>query len=156
MKPAFKRQRANRAIKHYKRCLEIAPDNWQAIWLLAKLYQAMGEGQVALNLFKKAMELEKENPDVAREASISAMEMGEVDLALEYSADAVRRGPEMVGLLSNHALYLTVAGRDDEAVSTIEKALKLAPEDSMVLRVSGMVFGVAEGQKERPRFDELG
>lgn len=152
----FKRQRANKAIKHYKRCLEIAPDNWQAMWLLAKLYQAMGEGQVALDLFKKAVGLENDNPDVAREASISAMEEGEVELALGYSAEAVRRGPENPGLLSNHALHLMVAGRDAEALERINKAVQLAPEDDTVLRVQEVIEDVAEGRQERPRFDEIG
>lgn len=152
----FKRQRANRAIKHYKRCLEIAPDNWQAIWLLAKLYQAMGEGRVALDLFEKAVELEKENADVAREASISAMELGEVEAALGYAEDAVRRAPENAGVVSNHALYLLVAGRDAEALGVIEQALQLAPEDGVVRRVKEMIEEVVEGKRERPRFDELG
>lgn len=152
----FKRQRANKAIKHYKACLEMAPDNWQSMWLLAKLYQAMGEGAVALQLFERALQIEKENADVAREASISAMAAGKVELALEYSAEALRRAPEEIGLMCNHAVNLMVAERDEEAVEWIDRAEQMAPEDGMLRHAHEVIHAVAAGERERPRFDELG
>lgn len=151
-----KRARANKAIKHFKACLEIAPDHWPTMWLLGKLYQAMDEPKVALQLFLRVMKLEENNPEAAREASISAMTLGLIDVALDCSAEAMRRNPEDAGLACNHAVHLMVAERDAEAAEVIAKAHDMAPQDELIQRVKQLVADVASGKEQRPRHDALG
>ena len=151
----WKRRKARKAIRMYRECLKIDPDHWQSFWLMGKAYQALGESSRALENFTKAVELEDENPDVPREASISAMNCGEVDASVKYSAEALRRKPGDAGLMSNHALNLLVKGDDDEAKKWIIKAIEADPEDPVNQHVQLLIQEVREGVRPRPTWKNL-
>ncbi|MEZ4851188.1 MAG: tetratricopeptide repeat protein [Bacteroidia bacterium] len=151
----LKRRKINKAIKHYNKCVQLVPDHWPSMWLMAKLYQSLGESEKALLLFEDALELEKENPDIAREASISAMNAGKVEEAIKYSEEAINRAPENAGLMANHALNLLIAEKDHDALNWIKKAIEISPYDPINLNVNDLINKVINREVKRPKFFEL-
>jgi len=152
----WNKRKAKKAIKHYKECLSLIPNHWQINWLIAKVYQALSENKKALNHFEIAVEIEKNNPDLPREASISAMDSGNVDLAVKYSQEALNREPNDSGLYCNHAVNLMVLGNDNEAISYIKKAIEMEPNDEINKYAFSLINDVANVQKKRPKYNELG
>ncbi|MDO1449169.1 hypothetical protein Q0590_36375 [Rhodocytophaga aerolata] len=108
-----------------------------------------------MQLFEDALAIEKLNPDVAREASIAAIDAGHVELAVNYSLEAIKRLPTDSGLMCNHAINLMVAGKDKEALEWIEKALAIDPMDKINQNAHQLIKLVSEGKRKRPKFDEL-
>lgn len=149
------RRKAKKAIRHYMNCLALIPDHWQTNWLVAKVYQAMSEHEKALKYFEIAVEIERSNPDLPREASISAMDSGNVEAAVKYSQEAIRRDPNDAGLYCNHSVNLMVLGDDDEAVKFIGVAMTLDPDDEINKNVFSLVKDVASGKRKRPGYNEL-
>jgi len=152
----WNKRKAKKAIKHYKECLNLIPNHWQTNWLIAKVYQALSESKKVLNRFEIAVQIEKNNPDLPREASISAMDSGYVDLAVKYSQEALNRAPNDSGLYCNHAVNLMVLGNDNEAINYIKKAIEMEPNDEINKYAFSLINDVANGQKKRPKYNELG
>ncbi|KIX19812.1 hypothetical protein SY27_17330 [Flavobacterium sp. 316] len=151
----WNKRKAKKAIKYYSKCLSMIPNHWQTNWLIAKVYQAMSENKKALNHFETAVKIEKTNPDLPREASISAMDSGNVKLAVEYSQEAINRESNDAGLYCNHALNLMVLGNDDKAKIYIDRAIKMAPDDEINKNVYALINAVASGERKRPKYNEL-
>lgn len=150
------KRKANKAIRYYETCLSLVPDHWQTNWLIAKVYQVLLDHQKALSHFEKAIAFEKTNPDLPREASISAMDLGNIPLALQYSLEALHRNPKDAGLYCNHAVNLMVSGNDEEAKIYIEKAIEMEPNDAINQNVFILLQDVASGKRKRPLYNELG
>ncbi|MFY0672342.1 MAG: hypothetical protein JXQ87_03000 [Bacteroidia bacterium] len=151
----WNKRKAKKAIKHYSECLSMIPNHWQTNWLIAKVYQAISENEKALVHFEKAVDEEKTNPDLPREASISAMDSGNVKLAAEYSQEAIKRESNDAGLYCNHAVNLMVLGYDDEAKTYIQKAMEMEPNDEINKNVHSLINAVATGRRKRPKYNEL-
>jgi Flp pilus assembly protein TadD len=151
----WQRWKGRRAVSHFKKCLELVPTHWQTHWGLGKAYQGLGEHAAALASFAEAYRLHPENPDVAREASIAAMDAGQPDLAVEYSAVALALCPDDAGLMCNHAINLLVAGKDPEATALITKSMSLAPNDQINQHAFQLIQAVVSGQKKRPTWQSI-
>lgn len=151
----WSKRKANKAIRHYKQCLKLIPNHWQTNWLIAKVYQAISENEKAVNHFQIAVEIERTNPDLPREASISAMNFGNVELAVKYSLEAINREPNDSGLYCNHAINLMVAGNDIDALEYIKKAIALEPTDEINKNAYSLILDVTTGKSRRPKYNEL-
>ena len=115
----------------------------------------MAENEKALEYFETAVKIEKNNPDLPREASISAMDSGNVMLAVEYSQEAINREPNDSGLYCNHAINLMVSGIDDLALTNIQKAIEIRPDDEITINAFTLINAVATGIRERPKYNDL-
>ena len=151
----WNKRKAKKAIKHYSICLSLVPNHWQTNWLIAKVYQALSENENALNHFKIALEIEKDNPNLPREASISAMDSGNIELAVKYSLEAINREPNDSGLYCNHALNLLVMEKDQDALKWIKKAMEMEPNDGINKNVFSLINDVVNGKRKRPKYDQL-
>jgi tetratricopeptide (TPR) repeat protein len=152
----WNKRKAQKAIKHYQECLKLIPNHWQTNWLIAKIYQATSENEKALEHFEVAVEMEKTNPDLPREASISAMDIGKVEIAAKYSLEAINREPNDSGLYCNHAVNLMVFGKDSDALVYINKALEMNPNDGINKNVLSLITDVSNGKRKRPKYNQLG
>lgn len=144
------RRRVLHAIGQLDRVLEMNPQNWSALWCQGKGYQACDDHSAALERFMRARSINPRQPDVAREASISAMECGEIALALDCSYAALSMRPSDPGLLSNLALALLFAGRADEANGVIDESLRIAPNDPATLTAQRFISEVLSGERACP------
>jgi tetratricopeptide (TPR) repeat protein len=127
----FLRRRLKRALSLYERVLGLAPENWSAMWLIGKVHQRLGDRTAALSWFERAYQVNPSQPDVAREASLCAMDIGRGDAAVAYAHRATQIEPESAGLHANLALAYVLAGRIDEAQRSIERALAADASDTI-------------------------
>ncbi|MEO5928990.1 MAG: hypothetical protein ABIR47_03570 [Candidatus Kapaibacterium sp.] len=127
------------------------PDNWVAFWVKGKGYQAFGYPAAANDEFRHAFDLEKNNPDVAREFTISCLDLGLADDGLIAAEHAVSIAPANAGLHANLAVAFLMAGRLSDAQASIRQSLEMRPEDPISLAVRRVINEVAEGRRAQPR-----
>lgn len=125
------RRKLHRAISLFDRVLELSPENWSAMWFMGKVYQRLNDAEAALSWLDRAYQVNPSQPDVAREASMCAMEVGRHDAAISFAHRAVQIEPANAGLHANLALAYLIAGRVSDAQTTIERALSSDPQDNI-------------------------
>lgn len=148
--PASAERDLRQGIGYLNRALELAPDNWPALWGRGKAYQALLEHEAAYTSFRKAYDIHAQNPDVGRELSIECMELGRCAEALEVAQAAWQMQRDDAGLLGNLAVARLLNGQLDEALQNVEDALGLDPGDSINLTVKAIVQDVRTGRRPQP------
>lgn len=144
------RRRLRKAIGLFETALEINPSGWQSMWGLGKIYQRLGDHVKALDWFLKARLLEPNNPDVAREASLSALDLGRAEESLALTEAALVANPSDPGLLANRALALMIAGHLTDARTLAAEAVRRNPRDRISKNALKLVEDVAAGKRRRP------
>lgn len=142
------------SIKDFQKCLEIIPSHWQSMVLMAKAFQRLERHSESLEQLELAFITDKENHTIPMEASLEAMHLKDIDKALYYSEESLKRKPNDFVLMGNHAMNLLVAQKNDEAKEMIEKAIKLNPNDSVNRNIESMVKDVVSGKRKRPTFED--
>jgi Flp pilus assembly protein TadD len=126
------------------------------MWGLGKISQRFGEYEDALTWFKKAAEIEWQNPDVAREASICALRLGRGGDALLFAEEAAKLRPQDWGLYANWALALLVNGRTRRAREVAAHAVEGAPQDPVSRRVLALIVNLEASDGPVPKnLDEI-
>lgn len=151
----FEKLRAKKSIRHFENALQIVPEHFASLFFLGKIYQRLEKYEISFSYFEKALEFEKENHSLPQEASLVAMHLNKIDKALEYSKEALKRKPDSFAIMGNHAMNLLIAGKDQEAINTIETALQLRPKDSVNKNIKEKILNVINGKSKRPTFKEL-
>lgn len=147
--------RLEESIKDFKKCLEIVPTHWQSMVMMAKALQRLDRHNEALELLESAFKIELNNPSIPLEASLEAMHLNNLDKALFYSEEALKRNPNNYAQMGNHAMNLLVAGKDAEALQTIKEAIKIQPNDDVNKNIASMVRDVLDGKRKRPSFEDV-
>lgn len=127
------------------------PTSWPSRWFLGKARQVLGQHEAACDAFGGAFELEKANPDVAREYSVECLRLGRAEAAVEAAVHAATVAPEDAGLRANVALAYVIAGRNDEALTAAIDALGRSPRDVITRRLVAAVEDVIAGRRPQPR-----
>jgi tetratricopeptide (TPR) repeat protein len=128
-----------RAIQLLQRVLELNPENWASMWFIGKIYQRFDNHSAAYDWFKRSYAINPSQPDVAREASISAAEIGEADAAIKFAYRAIQIAPGNSGLYANLAVANLQAGRLEEADVAVRQALAGNPTDDLSKTVAAMI-----------------
>jgi Flp pilus assembly protein TadD len=138
------------SIADLEACVAYSTEHWQSMVLLAKAHQSLHNHRDSLDWWVKAMKIETANHILPKEASITALHLSDIDAALRFSAEALRRKPDDPALMGNHAMNLLIAGRDREAMAAIITALAFAPDDAFNQRISKVIYQVGVGERARP------
>ncbi len=146
--------RLEESIKDYQQCLEVVPDHWQSMMLMAKALQRLERHSEALVQLETALKVELVNHSIPMEASLEAMHLKDLDKAIRYSEESLKRKPNDFALLGNHAMNLLVAEKDQEAKEAIDKAIKLEPHDSVNRNIESIIKDVLSGKRKRPTFED--
>lgn len=144
------RSKLDHASLLFLRVIDLNPYNWSAMWFLGKIHQRYGNLSAGLEWFVRAHNLNPSQVDVLREASLCAMDLGWTKEAISYSTSALRIRPSDVGLQSNLALALLLAGRLGEAKQFIEKATIEDPANPIAQTLSGMIEYFIDSGKRPP------
>lgn len=97
------------SINDFQKCLEIVPDHWQSMMLMAKAFQRLDMHIEALVQLETAFKIELDNYSIPMEASLEAMHLKDLDKALYYSEESLKRKPHDFILMGNHAMNLLIA-----------------------------------------------
>jgi len=144
------RQRLVEAIRCLTMALEIAPSQWQTLWVLGKIHQRLDDHVRALSCFGRAHEINPAQPEVAREASIAAGHLGMASDAVRYSKIAVALRPNDPGLVANLAVAFLISGKVDLAQAAAAEAYSRAPNDPVTRYTKGVTDQVAAGKRAIP------
>lgn len=134
----------------FRRVVEINNQNWSAMWHLGKIYQRLGNYQVALEHFASAHKVKPDQPDVAREAAITALQAGLPQDAVEYCKRAIENNPYDPGLKANLALAFLFSERPKEAQAVVIEALNENPDDQITERLAKLIKEVLDGKRPCP------
>ena len=127
------------------------PQNWAAFWIKGKAHQVLGEHKAANSAFKASFDIQRENPDVAREYAASCLELGYGAEAVRATEHAIQLAPSDAGLHANLALALLIDGRNTEAKQAIDGALKMAPDDKISRELQRAIDDVLSGKRTQPK-----
>jgi Flp pilus assembly protein TadD len=139
-----------RAITLFGRVLELKPENWAAMWLVGKVYQRLGDPTYALAWFERAYQENPSQPNVAREASMCAMDIGRHEAAIVFAHRATQIEPHNAGLHANLALAYLLAGRVLEAQASIEHSLVADPADKISQTIQAIIRHFAGNGRTPP------
>jgi hypothetical protein len=144
------RKQLRRGCEMLSRVLQFNSGNWVALWFLGIAHKCLRELAPAYNDFHRAYALEKTNPNVGRELVGVCIALGRGEEAVRISREVLEKEPTDGGLLSNYALALLIAGNIAEAEATVERSLKLAPEDQITHGLAKLIASVRTGRAARP------
>src|SRR5262249_6766690 len=94
--------------------------------------------------------LNPDQPDVAREAAIAAMDAGRPGEAVWFCEQALELKPEDAGLRANLALALLFAGKPAEAQAAGQEALRRDPADRITAQIVRIIEEVLGGRRPCP------
>ncbi|AOC93667.1 enhanced serine sensitivity protein SseB [Flavobacterium anhuiense] len=150
----FEKLKLEESIQDFQKCLDIVPEHWQSMVLMSKAFQRLERHHEALEQLELAFKLELENHIIPMEASLEAMHLKDIDKAIFYSEESLKRKPNDYTLLGNHAMNLLVARKDNEAKETIDKAIKIQPNDSINKNIESIIKDVIAEKRQRPTFED--
>jgi Flp pilus assembly protein TadD len=143
------RAEVSRGIRDLDAVTEYNPRSWASFWIKGKGYQVLGNRESANAAFKASFEIQKENPDVAREYALSCLNLGQGAEAIRVTQHAIQLTPDDAGLHANLALAFLIEGRNSEAKQRIDKALSIAPDDKISRAVQRVVDEVLSGKRKQ-------
>jgi tetratricopeptide (TPR) repeat protein len=115
----------------YEKAIELNPQDYQAPLLVAQIYDDIGEKEKAtqsrLRGIKAAESKLMLNPDDTRALYMGAngfLGLGENDRGLEWAQQALAIDPDEPMVLYNIACIQSLAKRYEEALTSLEKAVK--------------------------------
>lgn len=144
------RQRLGKAIELFKEVIQIHPGNWAAMWLLGKVYQRLEDFPNGLEWFTRAHRTNPDQPDVAREAAIAAMDSDRPGEAVVFCERAIEANPNDPGLRANLALALLFSGKPKDAQLVAMDAQKRAPSDQITAQLLRIIEEVLWGARPCP------
>lgn len=124
------------AVAPLKRACELVPDRADYFSLLAEAYLETNRQQrPAAEAFRRALELEPENPNrLIRYAGVLAM-IGQEAEAEKLLNEAQRRAPNSVDVWISVARFAQIMGRPADAQAAWQRVIALAPDSSDAMTV---------------------
>jgi tetratricopeptide (TPR) repeat protein len=120
-----------KAVELYEKSSEVRPEDYQAMLLAAQVYSDLGREAESVAARRKGVRIAEARlslyPDDTRALYMGAnglVALGERELGLEWARQALEMGPEDSMVLYNVACIQSLAGCLDEAVDSLERAVK--------------------------------
>jgi serine/threonine protein kinase/Flp pilus assembly protein TadD len=136
----FCKKSIQEAIIAIKKAIELDPSNFITYWILGRIYHSTNNSDKAIDLYKKSIEL---NPDFHTAYTHLRMiyeQLGEKEKLKELINDLCKIFPEYLLKHPNdarartyYAKVLALLGKLDEAKNEEAKAIKLNPDDPLML-----------------------
>jgi tetratricopeptide (TPR) repeat protein len=145
------RRRLDEAAGLYEEVVRINPRNWAAMWLLGKVHQRLEQYERGLEWFSRAHRVNPDHVNVAREASIAAMDAGKPEEAIPFCRRALQVKPGDPGLRANLAVATLFCGKPAEARDIAAAALADDPADGITAAIVRIIDEVLAGTRPCPR-----
>lgn len=128
---AFAQGKLEKAVELYAKSSEVLPQDYQAPLLVAQIYCDLGREAEAEAARRRGVQLAEArlrlNPDDVRAVYMGAnglVALGEYELGLQWAYEALAMEPEEPLVLYNVACIQSLAGRSQDALDTLEKAVR--------------------------------
>ena len=149
----FLRRRLRKGLRLLDQVVAINPRNYAALWTGGMVARRLGDLEAALDRFRRAHALRPDQPDVAREAAITASHLGRPAESIEFTRRALFACPNDPGLTANLALYYLYNQDPVTAKSLAATALAADPADRITAQVVRLIDDVLAHRRPCPRTD---
>ena len=122
--------RADEAITHYQKAVQINPKNVEAHYNLGNVLIKEGSVDEAITYYQKALQI---NPDYAQahnNLGNALLQKGNVDEAIVHFQKALQISPHFAEAHYNFGNVLLHKGRVDEAITHFQTALQIRPDNA--------------------------
>jgi tetratricopeptide (TPR) repeat protein len=122
--------RADEAITHYQKAVQINPKNVEAHYNLGNVLIKEGSVDEAITYYQKALQI---NPDYAQahnNLGNALLQKGNVDEAIVHFQKALQISPHFAEAHYNFGNVLFHKGRVDEAITHFQTALQIRPDNA--------------------------
>ena len=117
------------ALSSFEQALHLRPDDPQALELVAKAAQKLGDAERAENLANRALDLAPGFVPAHHRLATLHFEKGQFGLALEHIDQALQGQPHHCRMLSRRGLILNRLDRHGEAIEVFEALIQREPND---------------------------
>jgi Flp pilus assembly protein TadD len=121
------RGQADAAIAHYRKALEIKPDDAEAHDNLGNALAGRGQVDLAIAHYRKALEIQPDDAEAHNNLGVALAGRGQVDLAIAHYRKALETQPDHIEAHNNLAVALAGRGQVDLAIAHYQKVLELKP-----------------------------
>jgi tetratricopeptide (TPR) repeat protein len=142
------------AIRCFEEALAIVPANWQALLLMGKAHQCLGEYEQALAALLRAHECEPTQLMVAVETGAAAGRVGRHDVAVRVMEAAAREHPDDPRLPFNLGISYLFLGDFAAARRALERAVALEPDQDVNKGLLDLLGEVEAGKRPCPKSEE--
>lgn len=150
----FARRRLQKAINLFEEVLNINPQNWAAMFGMAKALQRLGEIARAFDLMVMAHKVNPTYSEPLREAGLLAFELGNFSKGIAFTEEAIKLRPEDWTLYSNLGLGYLFIGDLDKATEVFRQSIKMNPDDLITARLLAVVSLVQTGEIPCPHSEK--
>lgn len=137
---ALERGRHFEAVEHYREALEVNPNYLDALVGLAEAYYRLEEYDQAQTFIDRASRLARSNPRVMNLSGRIAIGRGDLAAAEDAFARVLERQPNNVEAVIGRAELSLARGRSAEAARSLERALRLNPDQRKALLSLVLVY----------------
>lgn len=124
----FARWKLRRAKALFERAIHLNPCGWNAMVGIAKIEQRLGRHKESLDWLLHAREFNQDNTGVAKEAALTASELGDQTLAIKIVEEAIRQNPGDPALRVNSGLAYILSGDPQSALQRFQEAAEMDPQ----------------------------
>lgn len=117
------------ALASFEQALRLVPEEPQALELVAKAAQKLGQADRALALARQALAIDADFAPGHHRLATLHFEKGQFTQALEHIEQALARVPDDCRMLSRQGLILNRLERHGEAIAVFEKLIEREPGD---------------------------
>ena len=147
----FARRRLQKAISLFEEVIKMNPDNWGAVFGIAKALQSLGEPNRAFDLMLKAHRGDPNVSGYAREAGIVAVQLGRFREGIALAEEAIETRPGDGSLYSNLGLAHLLDGNVGKGIDAFQRAIELEPNHPLTPRLLALAKAVQAGELPQPR-----
>jgi len=141
--------RVEDAADQFQQALKIEPDNPEPLVALGVLDEYNKKIADAMEKYRRAVELDPSYVSARNKLGSLLLEEGNMAGAEEQFRAALQWNPNVEGVLYNLSLILDAQGQSDEALTLLEKAYALSPDDPRIM--TALAAHLLKGNSTRAR-----
>jgi tetratricopeptide (TPR) repeat protein len=120
--------RADEAVTHYARALQLKPDDARICNDLGVALAALGRTDEAIGHYRTALRLQPDDPTALNNLGLALTTLGRTNEAVAYYDRALRLKPDYAEAHNNLGSVLLTMGKTSEAIQRWEESLRLKPD----------------------------
>lgn len=121
----------------YKEVLQIQPQHFDALQLLASIWTQKGSSIAAIELFDRALAINPHHASALSNRGVALQNLGRHEEALQSFEGALAIKPDYAEALANRGNALRCLARNEEALQSYDRALAVKPDHAVALSNRG-------------------